>query len=970
MLQFVFLQLAVYAVSASHQHRQEQLSRMKQYSLLSLSPEIVDDHRRLLEFVAFEQHYVVELTRKTNWAPSTVRHSNVEEAVHGPLSAVEESCHFGGRVLNDAGDSVVSASLCDGRGLRARISAFGETLIVRPSAYFMDLEADKMGNHSLADEVLVYRLSDFQRPAATLNAEKLSASQMTAGGESAAALSDEALRRRLYSASNPAQTEVAVMIGPVRTANYKADYGDNWYIQLFGDTADMMNSVDEIYKNTNWNLGTRQSVGGRNSLRVVMSEIYVVYSFEGIHSSLEPEKRFYSCPLPEHEYDDSNECAVDGDDWLDLIQQWIGNNMDVNDYDNVQFITDMMFDWTPCGYDANAACGRTLGWGSVGEVCRGSRSSAISSVVPSMGGNSFAVGTIAHELGHNFGLRHDGQPGPASTCCADCGLMGYGSNHFSFSGCSLNLMEQYFNGDGAGLFCLNGADWDGTTMTNVDDGQSGNPSPTAAPTFGPGGTTAAPPVAGGCLNVAMGLENYDGTWSAIEGGHDGHEAYSFVNAQGATKYLYHKQLGWTTNAGSTWAISETLGGATYVNLICSNENLYECSSHWKPPGGDVIADSVTDYQCDAGDAEQEQCDSRYSRICVAGSGPYGAYDGYYDAAGCFNGTRFYNGSRGNYLCYDSTFNHVQWTITWGLCSRGNIASQPTTADAGVLDPAYWMYSSYGNSYHNLDDDMMVWDCSHLRNSALNGDDLSCLDEKAYGDEICVSNPNHSLWAGSGSDRTFKLYTKLCSNGEPIYHFVQYNDSKSLLLPSGEVLSAEVEATFYVHFEMVYPTVTDNETVGQWRLSRDGMDDHHRIAFCEEEELTECTSNRWKVKVTERGVDGTIFHSLDAFTSVLDGHCDSQSDDELAADPERWGLASGVVIGIAFTSTACLALFGVVAICAWRRLKYQQYRTDALRIEQAALDAEEHHAVRRRPDGQETAEISVECVVDEKWTGRV
>ena len=38
-------------------------------------------------------------------------------------------------------------------------------------------------------------------------------------------------------------------------------------------------------------------------------------------------------------------------------------------------------------------------------------------------------------LGHNFGLYHDGQSGPASSCGADDGLMGYGDNH----GVSLSL---------------------------------------------------------------------------------------------------------------------------------------------------------------------------------------------------------------------------------------------------------------------------------------------------------------------------------------------------------------------------------------------------------------------------------------------------------------------------------------------------------------------------------------------------
>ena len=107
-------------------------------------------------------------------------------------------------------------------------------------------------------------------------------------------------------------------------------------------------------------------------------------------------------------------------------------------------------------------------------------------------------------------------------------------------------MEEYYNGDGDFLQCL-GVGWDGNVISNVDDGQSANPSPTAAPVANPSSSTTSAPVTTGCLNVEMGMENYDGTWLEIDGGFGGHEAYSFVNPQGATKYLYYKELTWSTN---------------------------------------------------------------------------------------------------------------------------------------------------------------------------------------------------------------------------------------------------------------------------------------------------------------------------------------------------------------------------------------------------------------------------------------
>ena len=79
-----------------------------------------------------------------------------------------------------------------------------------------------------------------------------------------------------------------MMIGPVRVANFKADYGAAWYEQLFLETADMVKTITAWYEDTNWG-----SMGGRGSLRVVLAEIFVIYEFSDVYRSMLPT---HQCP--------------------------------------------------------------------------------------------------------------------------------------------------------------------------------------------------------------------------------------------------------------------------------------------------------------------------------------------------------------------------------------------------------------------------------------------------------------------------------------------------------------------------------------------------------------------------------------------------------------------------------------------------------------------------------------------------
>lgn len=485
---------------------------------------------------------------------------------------------------------------------------------------------------------------------------------------------------------------------------------------------------------------------------------------------------------------------------------------------------------------------------------------------------------------------------------------------------------------------------DGVKSNVADSGAAATPSPTV-PSLDPVYTPS--PVAtasdGECVHIEIGFSNSDGDWNAYSGGYtyNGHKAYYFSDS-GDYYYLIYKDLTWW-NINMKWVIADSWDSNPSVFFFCTAEDLLSCSGqwkHWKSSGSYVYYPSSTiSSQCVSSLNVDTSCAS-YDCLYVTGTG---STDGYYDAtADCNAGERVYSNSHDDYLCYNGDYN--RWMISDKDCSLSSVISAETTGDA--MSAAFWLVSSGGSSY-TYTNEVYIADCN--ANGAFTG--LDCLDNNEYKEDICVSTES-TLW---GAERTFSVYDELCANDQPIYHFIVYNDSKSVEF-GGTTLSEGVEATFYLHYQPQLLFSTDNETTPQWMVTRDEISVNY-LAKCSERDLMDCTANKWTVKVTEfdeevddslndvnetgMDLDGIIKEILDLTMSVSDGACGASN------ELEDGGSGTGTIIAVVVVIVVLVLC--IVGFCVWRRMN----QNDAMKMR------EQVHGGLPTGTGAEEAEPDVE-----------
>eukprot|EP01083_Nonionella_stella_P149978 477063_1 len=501
--------------------RSSDLDKIGEYELLHLDVD-TDGVNPMLKFRAFSVDYTIELQPNNDLIPSTIHHTNGNPTIKSGgdpyFTSQTKTCHYFGRLIAPDTTAIISVSMCTKHGIRGEMRVNGETLILRPSALY--LEDDPRREHSLTDEYIVYKLPALNH---LFDDQPMVRDVVHA--------LDTSKKRRLAANGGKNLVEVLILIHPSFHKSYEDIHGTNWYEEATTDITTAVNTVSTIFKDTDWTFGGRDLIG-EITFRIV--EFEVVDYTNPFYIGLLP--YFYSSTELEGNCDDPSnpECGIDASGWLYVMQDWIKQRGGLfEQFDNVM----MMHRLNLCTLNSETnqiECGWG-GYGTISNMCyeRGSVSHS------RLRGHSdwyrmVWSHTMIHEAGHNFHLNHDQNFNTDDSnprCNTESGLMGYGDVEDSFSECSKKDLNAQFESNDMSCLATRTID----LITNYGP-NAANGRPTSAPT--------PSPVQPACFDITDCDNDVYNTRYTFTGDYNNKRYMYSAETIYGTRYLYKYSTSW------------------------------------------------------------------------------------------------------------------------------------------------------------------------------------------------------------------------------------------------------------------------------------------------------------------------------------------------------------------------------------------------------------------------------------------